>query len=129
MKIRQVRSGTNRTAGLVLMLMLLLVGAAEAAVEGTYRCAGTNPDGSQYHGRVVIQPAGEAYSLRWSIEGASHQGIAIFQDDILAASWGMPGQPGFGVVVYRRDSDGTLTGQWVGPNGGDLATETLTPIP
>jgi hypothetical protein len=96
-------------------------------LDGTYLCEGVRPDGTTYHGTVVIQRHNGAYQLMWSV-GREEQylGLGVLNGDVLAVSYfgGIPG-----VVAYKVDGGNRarLVGQWTVANAdGRLFGETLT---
>lgn len=122
---------------LVGLVGLLVVSGAVAAdkvkkpdIEGTYSCVGDNGGGKKYKGTVEIAASGDAYEVTWTIGKDTHIGVGIWENDRLSVSWAtaVNGKVSMGVVVYKRDKDGTLTGKWTEyPGGGKLLDETLTP--
>ncbi|MGO8692098.1 MAG: CsgG/HfaB family protein [Rectinemataceae bacterium] len=93
-------------------------GVAEG-IGGTYRAAGTNPDGTKYEGSCIvgINPDG-TYSFVWDIGGASYTGIGKLKDGVMTVDWG-----DVSPVVYQVQQDGKiLVGTW--SNG--KATETIS---
>lgn len=107
--------------------------ASGGEIVGTYDCLGENAGGGNYQGTVEISKKGDAYQLEWTIQGQKHQGIAILTDGVLASSWiikrAAPGGVVIqgGVVVYKVEENGKLSGKWVGHGGGKILAEVLTP--
>lgn len=94
-----------------------------AGLNGTYKIVrGLNPDGSQYHGTVDINPRGKLYDVVWNIPGNSYKGIGVLSGNAFAVGWG--NAKNVGVVLYTQ-SAGKLKGQWGQPTGVDLGRETL----
>lgn len=126
----------HRRNWLLLLLSLTLAPATCWAgdVTGLYDCVGDNVGGGQYQGTVLISKSGDAYKLEWTIAGQTHQGIALLTGDVLSSSWiSKQVAPGGGVVVtggvvvYKVEKNGRLSGKWVGHGGGKILTEVLTP--
>ena len=93
--------------------------AAPAAIGGSYKAVGTNPDGSAYHGSCVValQPDG-TYSFNWTVGGSSSAGVGILDKGVMTVDWGESSP-----VIYQVQQDGrTLVGTWAHGDG----TEKLT---
>ena len=79
---------------------------------------------------MEISEEGAGYKVEWSIGEESYTGVGIWENDRLCVSWQMvvDGKAVFGVIVYSRGKDGTLTGKWTDPPAAEkLKEETLTP--
>ena len=90
-----------------------------AAIGGSYKAVGTNPDGSAYHGScdVALQPDG-TYSFNWTVGGSSSAGVGILEKGVMTVDWGESSP-----VIYQVQQDGkTLVGTWARGDG----TEKLT---
>jgi hypothetical protein len=90
-----------------------------------YKATGTNPDGSQYSGDAMVDVISDTtFSIVWTIAGAKYKGFGMRQNDALAATYQIDGEPG--LVIYKVDGNG-LNGSWAirGQNGA--GTERLTP--
>ena len=119
-------SSIGRALAATFVAVLVAAGAGSAAAadewSGTYRMEGVNPDGSNYAGRVHIQPRGDGYVVEWLIDGHTFEGQGIASRDSLAA-----GSPEW-VVIYMRADDGSLVGAWL-PSGSFAAGyELLVPV-
>lgn len=110
-----------------MLAAALLFGAAGVpatagdAVEvgGSYNVHGTNPNGSQYTGTVVIVPKDGGYRFSWLIaDGTTYKGKGTRKGDTIVVNWGAK-YP----VIYEVGADGVLNGRW--HNG--KASETLIP--
>jgi hypothetical protein len=100
------------------------------ALAGKYDCAGDNGNGSKYKGTVEITVNGDGYEVEWTIGDDTHIGVGIWENERLSCSWAtvVNGKVQMGVVVYKREKDGTLTGKWSEyPGTLKLLDETLTP--
>ena len=99
---------------------------AEPDLVGTYKCTGTNPDGSAYEGTVDIAKVKGTYRVLWSLsDNSSVMGVGIFSGGVFAVSY-------FGsapaVVVYKPEG-GNLVGEWtMGGAEGAVYAETLTKV-
>jgi len=92
----------------------------------TYNAAGTNPDGSTYSGTVTIKVISDkTFTIHWKIDDETYDGFGMRNDDALAATYTLDGEPG--LVIYKVGAGGVLNGFWVvrGKNKG--GTERLTP--
>ena len=90
-----------------------------------YKATGTNPDGSKYSGDVAVDIISDTtFSIVWMIAGTKYKGFGMRQNDALAATYQIDGEPG--LVIYKVDGNG-LNGSWAirGQNGS--GTERLTP--
>jgi hypothetical protein len=90
-----------------------------ASLEGSYRAAGRNPDGSRYSGGVRIRRQQDSYRLDWQIGRSAYAGTGRLSGNVLVVDWGASTP-----VVYAVGEDGTLKGLWEGGRG----EETLTPV-
>ena len=99
---------------------------------GLYACKGSNPDGGEYEGRVEIAARGDVYNLKWTVGEETYLGVALREGDVLSVAWGIPGERGtaVGVVSYKIEEGGTLTGRWTVLGGRNpVMKETLRKIP
>ena len=100
--------------------------APQSDVSGTYRCDGTNPDGTEYHGVVEISKLRNTFRVRWTMDDGSITGVGIMSNGVFAVSY-FGGAPA--VVVYKLDGT-TLVGEWtMGGIEGAVYKETLTKDP
>lgn len=112
----------------MMVLALVVVAIAFAApgkaqqavaVGGSYDVHGTNRNGAQYTGTVVIVPKGSRYKFSWLIaNGDTYKGSGTRKGDTIVVNWGAK-YP----VIYQVGPDGVLNGSW--DNG--RASETLVP--
>jgi hypothetical protein len=119
-------------AGLALALAAGTASAADKKpdLEGTYSCLGDNGGGKLYRGTVVITESGDGYTVEWTIGKETHIGVGIWENNRLSCSWAteVNGKVSMGVVVYKRERDGSLTGKWTQyPGGIRTLEEVLTP--
>ena len=110
---------------LALLLTAGWAGLASAqSIGGNYIVRGTNPNGSTYSGTAVITPRGNVCRIAWHV-GSEWQGICMMNGDAFAASYSSGSS--YGLLIYRLQPDGTLTGVWtLGANS--TGTETLIPM-
>lgn len=86
---------------------------------GSFDVSGTNPDGSQYKGKLLIKKGGnDTYLFAWAV-GKEYIGTGVKMGDFLAAGAGAK-QCGF--VIYEI-KDNTLEGKWGVPGSNKLGTE------
>lgn len=63
-------------------------GSAAGGWAGEYRIVGRNPDGSRYHGDLVIEGDDDgALALDWDTNG-TYQGVGVADGDVLASTHG-----------------------------------------
>ena len=86
--------------------------------EGLYEVEGTNPDGSTYEGRFLLQ-AGPAASwvARWQVGDEQVIGLGLIQGGVLAVSFVIDGRPGIAVLVGQSSEAGTPTPRIIGASG------------
>lgn len=77
-----------------------------------------------YTGSVRIASIGAVYELQWKTSAGNYNGLGLADGDKLCTGWG---GKNFGVVLYKVNNDGTLTGRWTipGANEGE-GTEAAT---
>lgn len=86
---------------------------------GSFDVSGTNPDGSNYKGKLIIKKGGnDTYQFAWSV-GTEYIGTGVKMGDFLAAGSGAK-QCGF--VIYEIKGN-TLEGKWGVPGSNELGTE------
>lgn len=91
---------------------------AKMLAGGTYRVAGTTPEGKPYAGTCTVTKVSDnVYDFRWSV-GSTYSGRGSIQGDTITVHWGSASP-----VVYAIQSDGSLLGRW--DNG--RAVENLYP--
>jgi hypothetical protein len=105
----------------------------EADLSGYYTCKGQEAGGKNYTGICVLTKKNEVYLIQWVVGGGSNfSGIAIRQDNTLAASWAIASERGIvrGANLYRVESTSNgprLVGRWASvPGPGVQQNETLT---
>jgi hypothetical protein len=111
-------------AGSLLSVMFVATAAA-GGIEGRYKVAGTNPDGSPYKGEAqIVATGGATCEIRWNTGGESI-GICMRAGDTFAAAYKLGEQ--VGLVIYKIQADGSMSGTWTVANSAGAGTETLTP--
>lgn len=117
-----------KRALVALSLMLATVPAHAETMKlfSHYDVAGKNPDGSSYTGRVDITVISDTtFSIVWKISGSTYKGFGMRMNDALSATYTLDGQPG--LVIYKAQGSGTLSGLWAVRGEDGSGSETLTP--
>ena len=113
-----------RVIVLAIALILAMCPAGWAQkVGGEYTVKGTNPNGSTYSGTAMITPRGDGCRITWDV-GTQWHGLCLLNGDAFAATYSSSGTSG--LLIYRLQPDGTLSGFWVLDSGG-TGTEALIP--
>jgi hypothetical protein len=98
-------------------------------ISGYYICEGSEGPNKKYKGIAVITKKEDIYLIQWVIGSVTFYGVAIRQDNTLAASWAIPSDKGGvvrGVNLYQIEPGPRLSGRWAAlPSDGTLRTETL----
>jgi len=133
-------------AGIVAFLLMLyffaLPGALPAdedrtgGLPGTYTVNGTDPNGGEYSGTVVIKAADGSpgtFEMEWIITGALQQGSGVRTGSELAVTW-VSNTSGDdreirGTGTYVIGDDGRLTGTWQVEGGTGTGSEEIVPEP
>ncbi|MBM4328238.1 MAG: hypothetical protein FJ118_13870 [Deltaproteobacteria bacterium] len=102
---------------------VLSISAHKRIKEGEYHVNGTNPDGTGYSGKAVIEREGVSYRMTWQISGETHYGKGTRSGDKLYVNWGKSPDNLGGLVTYTIIEGGVLEGTWHGGRG----KETLVP--
>lgn len=115
----------------ILLALILATGlvmpAAAQSLSGRYAVDGTNPNGSTYSGTAeIIQTSDTNCGIVWHV-GSEWRGLCMLNGDAFAAAYTSSGDT-FGLLIYHRAADGSLSGVWTVGAGGS-GTETLTPMP
>jgi hypothetical protein len=95
---------------------------------GQYKCVGESNNGKEYQGVVEITKDGDCYKFKWQIGKETYTGVAILEGNILSVANRLEGTDEYtGIVVYKIEKGGKLTGKWTGTGlKGKIYTETLT---
>ena len=72
-------------------------------------------DGKSYTGTVRIASIGHVYELRWQTNAGNYAGLGLADGNKLCTGWGKH----FGVVLYKINGDGTLSGRWTIPGANE----------
>ncbi len=107
-------------------LVTIAAQADSLTLAPSYKAAGKNPDGSAYTGTVTIKVISDTtYTIEWKIGSSVLKGFGMRQGDTLAATYMLDGQPG--LVMYKVQEGGTLSGTWAIKGESGSGSETLTP--
>jgi hypothetical protein len=86
--------------------------ATHANIAGNYSIVGNNPTGTMYRGTLQIIEHGDVYQFRWNA-GNQYDGVGVVNGDFVAVAFANgPNGTGCGVVDYKIQNDGSLTGRW-----------------
>ncbi|MCA0433092.1 MAG: hypothetical protein LCH46_07485 [Proteobacteria bacterium] len=112
---------------LALGLAVAASGAAAAqSIGGNYDVTGTGLNGAPYGGTAVITPTSQTTcTITWKTGPQTFQGICMRNGDSFAAAY--VGEGATGLVIYRLEANGTLSGMWTVANANGAGTEILTP--
>ncbi len=101
--------------------------STKSDLAGTYTVNGAGMDGKSYQGEVVVTNRDAVYQMSWTIDSESYDGVAVQSGNTLAVAYttGENGK-GCGAVIYKINSDNSLTGKWgewgVNSSGTEKAT-------
>ena len=112
----------------VIALFLLAISATADTLQlsPTYNAVGKNTDGSSYTGTVTLKILSDTtFGIVWKTGDSITKGFGMRLDDTLTATYMLNGEPG--LVIYKVQSNGTLTGIWAIKGGSGNGSETLTP--
>ena len=113
----------------IFLGLMLAAGLATAAgaqsIAGRYEVHGTNPNGSTYVGTAEITQTSESTCrIAWHV-GSEWRGICMLSGGAFAAAYHSGNTSG--LLIYRREADGRLSGVWT-VGAGANGTETLSPM-
>ena len=91
-----------------------------SGIEGSYEVKGSNPDGTNYGGKLNVKKQGAGYSFEWNA-GNTSKGFGIQGADMVAVGFG---GSKCGFVGYDVLPDGTLQGKWGSAGSSAVGTET-----
>lgn len=99
--------------------------AADGDIAGDYSMKGKSlrDGGSGYAGNCTLKPNGKVYDVNCvnSGSGDKYVGKGLLRGDQFSLYLGEY------LVVYKRESDGRLVGNWAHSNSDDYGEEILTP--
>jgi hypothetical protein len=114
----------------ILTFVFLVVAMAARADTLTlapkYDVVGTNPNGSKYSGTATIEVISDTtFAIRWQIGSSGFKGFGMRMNDSLAATYVIGGDPG--LIIYKVEDGGVLSGLWSVRGHDGSGTERLTP--
>lgn len=92
-----------------LATLVFMSGLALAQPVGRFQVEGTLGD-QNYRGTIEVAPTGDTFEVHWQVEGTEFTGIGLWINDSFVV--GYQGGGDVGVIVYRRNADGTWDGIW-----------------
>ena len=111
---------------LSLALALAFTAPAAAQRSGTYDITGSNPDGSNYVGTLVLEQIGLlSFRLQWTIGPDVIDGVGMVSGLSFATAFSLGSNPSMG--VYELRPNGQLVGQWTTIGAFAAGQETATP--
>jgi hypothetical protein len=113
----------------IMLAGILTVGFAAAAsaagIDGRYKVAGTNADGSPYGGTAeIVATGGPTCRIKWDT-GSESTGICMRSGNSFAAAYQLGEH--VGLVIYEIEGDGSMRGTWTVADSPGVGTEVLTP--
>lgn len=133
-------TGIRRLLALLAVSVLALGAAAcstpgsqvrnQEGLAGTYTVNGTDPEGTEYSGTVVITATGEddVYDIRWIVTEALLEGTGTVDGDHVSVDWHTAAEDGpqrRGTGSYTIDGDGNLVGRRTITSDGTVLEETI----
>ncbi len=116
----------NKLMALALFSAMISPVAAEG-FGGRYSVQGTNPNGSPYNGEAEITLTSETTcEIKWTTGSTESYGICMRNDDSYAAGYKMGDE--IGLVIYKVQADGSLSGLWTVAGKNGSGTEILVPL-
>jgi len=114
----------------ILTLAFIVVAVAARAdtlmLAPKYDVVGTNPNGSKYAGTATIEVISDTtFAIRWEIGSSVFKGFGVRMNDSVAATYMIGGDPG--LIIYKVDDSGVLSGLWSVRGHNGSGTERLTP--
>jgi hypothetical protein len=98
-------------------------------LSGRYKITlGQNRDGTtNYTGEVIIKPEGDTYLFAWMVPKLAYVGRGVRIGDVLVVAYGRSQDPKKlpGVVAYKIEDAGTMSGIWALAGSPKTGTETL----
>lgn len=113
-------------AVMALFLLAISVHADVLQLASSYKAVGKNGDGSDYTGTVSVKVISDTtFSIEWKIGGSVTKGFGMRMNDTLSATYMLNGQPG--LIIYKVQGDGSMSGIWAIRGLSGNGSETLTP--
>lgn len=109
-----------------LVMLICVAGPALAQRNGLYDVTGTNPDGSAYEGRLVLNQVGiVSWQVVWEVSGDRIEGIGMSAGNVFSVTYQLGQRTGLG--IFNVNADGFMSGQWTVFGSSGIGTESLTP--
>jgi hypothetical protein len=113
-------------AVVALCLVTLSARAETLTLASSYKATGKNGDGSSYTGTVTVKVISDTtYTIEWKVGDTVTKGFGMRMGDTLSATYTLDGQPG--LIIYKVQDDGTLSGIWAIKGESGTGSEVLTP--
>ncbi|MBI1218892.1 MAG: hypothetical protein GC186_10120 [Rhodobacteraceae bacterium] len=108
------------------LLAVSVLPAAAQSIGGRYAVDGTNLDGSAYSGTATITLTSKTTcTIKWVTGGSTSHGICSRNGNAFAAAYVLGND--VGLVIYKVNDDGSLSGLWTVAGQDGSGTEDLTP--
>lgn len=114
-----------RFSGLAILFLCVASSLAQDSFSGTWKITDARTlAGKAYTGTVRISTIGAVHELEWKTSAGNYRGLGLADGNKLCTGWG---GKNFGVVLYKINRDGSLSGRWTIPGaneaeGTELAT-------
>lgn len=100
------------TGAVALCLLLAFTASAEPSPHGAWACEHQKPDGTTTQNcAVTVELNGEAYLVKWTVEGHTWEGTGVLQSGRFAVAFVDTKRNVFGIALYAHDA-GRWVGQW-----------------
>jgi hypothetical protein len=114
-------------SALLLAVLSIPATAEQTSIGGRYHVEGTNLNGATYNGEAQITLTSDTTcEIEWVTGSTTSVGICMRNDDSFSAGYRL-GEV-IGLVIYKVQDDGSMTGLWTIAGNGGAGTETLTPM-
>ena len=111
---------------MALFLLTISANAEPLLLAASYKAVGKNGDGSSYTGTVAIKIISDTtFSIEWKIGNSVTKGFGMRMNDTISATYMLNGEPG--LIIYKVQDDGSLSGIWAIRGVSGNGAETLTP--
>jgi len=113
-------------AAMALFLFVVSAKADTLQLASSYKAVGKNGDGSSYTGTVAVKIISDTtFSIEWKLGDSVIKGFGMRMNDTLSATYMLNGQPG--LIIYKVQADGSLSGIWAIKGESGNGSEVLTP--
>jgi len=111
------RFPTLLCASAFILIASGLAVVAEDSFSGTWKITDAQTlTGEPYTGTVRIASIGKVYELQWNTTAGKYRGLGLADGNKLCTGWG---GKSFGVVLYKINGDGALSGRWTIPGANE----------